>query len=229
MKSALIIFPGTTGERDVAMAIKKSTGNLPEVVWHGSSTIPEVDLIILPGGVSYGSYLRGGAIAARSSRVIGPLLDKIEKGVQVLGIGDGFQILTEIGALPGRILLNQGARNISIWVNLRVENIKTSFTGSLGQGQIIKLPIAGKFGRYYADERTVKALNDKSRVVLRYADLQGNVGSSACPNGSSDNIAAITNKDKNVVGIIPHPDRAIDRSCGGGDGKTMFDCVKFCL
>lgn len=214
MKSAVVVFPGLNRDRDMIAAIEKIGGTPPAVVWHKDAELPEVDLIVIPGGFSYGDYLRAGAIAARS-----PMMDVIreraEKGVKVLGVCNGFQILTEAGLLPGVLMRNASLKFVCREVKLQVANANTAFTSEYADGQIIRCPVAHHDGNYFADAETLKAIEDNGQVAFRYAEGTN-------PNGSINDIAGITNARGNVLGLMPHPENLIEPEHGGEDGRALF-------
>ncbi|MSO91799.1 MAG: phosphoribosylformylglycinamidine synthase subunit PurQ [Rhodospirillales bacterium] len=222
MKSAVIVFPGSNCDRDVKVALTQSTGREPLMIWHQDRTLPEVDLIVLPGGFSYGDYLRCGAMAAQSP-VMAEVVARANKGVAVLGICNGFQILTETGLLPGVLMRNAGLKFVCRDVHLRVEVTDTVFTRNYRKGQRIRVPIAHNEGNYFADEDTLKRLEDERRVAFRYTDAAGNATAEANPNGALRNIAGILNEKRNVLGLMPHPERLADALLGGTDGRPMFE------
>lgn len=206
-RTAILVFPGTNREHDVAALVHSVTARRPAMIWHMEVDIPPVDAIIIPGGFSHGDYLRPGAIAARSP-VMTEVMKKARQGVTVLGICNGFQILTEAGLLPGALIRNATLKFICRDVNLRVECADTRFTSHCHKGQIIRTPVANSDGNYFADPATLRRLEDDGRVVFRYCDAQGNVGAASNPGGSADSIAAIVNEDGNVMGMMPHPENA---------------------
>ena len=222
MKSAVIVFPGSNCDRDVAVALAGSTGRAPTMVWHGDSELPELDLIVVPGGFAYGDYLRSGAMAAHSP-VMREVASRARAGVPVLGICNGFQVLTEAGLLPGVLMANAGLRFICRAVHLRIEAADNVFTGRYAKGQVIRLPIAHHDGNYLADADTLQRLQAEDRVAVRYCTPDGVPGDAANPNGSLDNIAGILNEKRNVLGLMPHPERMADAELGGTDGRAMFD------
>lgn len=224
MKSAVIVFPGSNCDRDVAVALHDATGKAPAMVWHRDSELPETDLIVLPGGFSYGDYLRCGAMAAHSP-VLREVKARADAGVAVLGICNGFQILTETGLLPGALLPNENLRFICRDVHLKVEAAKGAFTSKYGQGQTVRIPIAHRDGNYFADDAALDALESQGRIAFRYCGEDGAVNESANPNGSIRNIAGIFNKRGNVLGLMPHPERAYDPATGGTDGRAMFESL----
>lgn len=222
MKSAIIVFPGTNRERDMALAIKGAGGAEPFMVWHKDAEIPAVDLIVVPGGFSYGDYLRAGAMAAHSP-VLRALKEKAAKGVPVLGVCNGFQVLTETGLLPGVLMRNAGLKFICRNVGLRVETSQSLFTSGYQDGQLISIPVAHNDGNYFADEATLDEIEANGQVALRYVDEAGGATEAGNPNGSARNIAGIFNKEKTVLGFMPHPENAVDPLVGGTDGRGFFD------
>ncbi len=221
MKSAVITFPGSNCDRDAIVALQK-VGSKVQKIWHQETKLDDnLDLIIVPGGFSYGDYLRSGAMAA-----ISPVMMEVKrlanKGVRVLGICNGFQILTEAGLLPGVLLRNKKTKFICREVTLRVENAESAFTSKYRKNQVIKFPMAHMDGNYFADSEVLKRLEDSGSVAFRYADENGNVTDESNPNGAALNIAGILNDKKNVLGMMPHPERAIDEETGSSDGFAMF-------
>lgn len=224
MKSAVIVFPGSNCDRDACDAVQK-IGSKVSKIWHQETTLDnDLDLIIVPGGFSYGDYLRSGAMAA-----ISPVMLEVkrlaEKGVKVLGICNGFQILTETGLLDGVLLRNKKIKFSCRNVLLSVEDSNTAFTNKYKKGQIIKLPIAHMDGNYFADPAVLKKLEDNGNIAFRYVDENGNVTDDANPNGSALNIAGIFNDRKNILGMMPHPERAIDLNNGSSDGLLLFQSL----
>jgi phosphoribosylformylglycinamidine synthase subunit PurQ / glutaminase len=215
MQSAIIVFPGTNRERDAVLALERSTGNKPAIVWHAERTLPEVDLILLPGGFSYGDYLRTGAMAAHS-----PIMQEVKaraaKGVRVWGICNGFQILCESGLLPGVLLHNKSLKFICKPVTLSVENNENDFTRLCKKGQDLRMIIAHGDGNYFAEPETLKKLEGEGRVAFRYREN---------PNGSINDIAGILNEKGNVLGMMPHPEDAVEDLQGSTDGKLLFDSI----
>ena len=222
MKAAVIVFPGSNCDRDIQVSLRKSMGDEPLMVWHGDSSFDYVDLIAIPGGFSYGDYLRAGAMAAKSP-VMREIIARANKGVPVLGICNGFQILTESGMLPGALMRNAALKYVCRDINLRVEANNTAFTQGYNVGDVLRIPIAHHDGNYYADADTLSELEDYNRVAFRYTDASGNRAVDANPNGSQNDIAGILNKNRNVLGMMPHPERLADAELGGEDGKRMFD------
>lgn len=221
MKSAVIVFPGSNCDRDVATALARVTGCPPRMIWHKETDLPEVDLVVVPGGFSFGDYLRAGAIAAHS-----PIMREVKRmasaGVAVLGICNGFQVLTEALLLPGALLRNAGLRFVCCDVFLKVETTNSIFSAGYSVGEVVRIPIAHNDGNYFADDDTVSNLLDEDRVAFRYCAADGTIAKAANPNGSLHNIAGILNKQRNVLGMMPHPERAADPLLDGTDGTGMF-------
>jgi phosphoribosylformylglycinamidine synthase subunit PurQ / glutaminase len=214
MKSAVVVFPGLNRDRDMIAALTNIGGKQPAVVWHKDSGLPEVDLIVIPGGFSYGDYLRCGAIAARSP-IMDVIRERAEKGVKVLGVCNGFQILTEAGLLPGVLMRNASLKFVCREVKLEVANANTAFTNKYADGQVLRCPVAHHDGNYFTDTETLKALEDNGQVAFRYAEGTN-------PNGSLNDIAGITNAKGNVLGMMPHPENLIEPEHGGEDGRGIF-------
>jgi phosphoribosylformylglycinamidine synthase len=221
MKASVIVFPGSNCDRDAAVALEAATGRSPSMVWHGDSEIPTSDLIVLPGGFSYGDYLRSGAMAAHSP-VMREVVARARAGTPVLGICNGFQILTEAGLLPGVLMRNATLKFVCRDVLLRVERTDSIFTHRYARGEVVRFPIAHKDGSYFADEATLDRLESKGLVALRYCDATGAIVEAANPNGSCRNIAGIYNETGTVLGLMPHPERLADAALGGNDGAKMF-------
>ena len=215
MKSAVIVFPASNCDRDAATALQDMTGKTPAMVWHQDSELPEVDLVVLPGGFAYGDYLRCGAMAAQS-QVMKAIKAHAEKGGAVLGICNGFQVLTESGLLPGALMRNAGLKFVCKPVTLSVEETQSAFTRKYEKGQSVTFPVAHGEGNYYADDQTLDRLEGDGRVVFRY---QNN------PNGSARNIAGILSEKRNVLGLMPHPERVVDETLGGTDGRRLFQSL----
>jgi phosphoribosylformylglycinamidine synthase len=214
MKTAVIVFPGSNCDRDLAVALEQVTGRKPAMVWHQDSELPEgTEFVGIPGGFSYGDYLRSGAMAARSP-VMRAVKDAAGRGVPVIGICNGFQVLTEAGMLPGALMRNAGLSFICRPVPLRVENSQSLFTAQYDYGETIMLPVAHHDGNFQADEATLDRLEGEGRVAFRYLDN--------C-NGSARNIAGILNTAGNVLGLMPHPERVIEPAHGGMDGRRLFE------
>lgn len=224
MKIAILVFPGTNREKDMAMALEKSGGGKPYFVWHKDTDIGNPDLIVLPGGFSYGDYLRCGAMAAHSPVMKG-VIAAAEKGTRILGVCNGFQMLVETGLLPGALLRNKSLRFICKHVHLRTENGDTQFTRKLGAGAVINVPVAHGEGNYFADEGAIKALEDGGQIAFRYCDPQGAVNDDANPNGSRGNIAGILNKRKTILGMMPHPENATQDWQDNKSGTKLFEGI----
>ncbi|PLX37200.1 MAG: phosphoribosylformylglycinamidine synthase subunit PurQ [Hyphomicrobiales bacterium] len=224
MKSAVIVFPGSNRDRDMMDALRWVTGHEPISVWHGDHDIPDVDLIVVPGGFSYGDYLRSGAIAARSP-IMADVIKKAAAGVSVLGVCNGFQILTEAGLLPGALMRNAKLHFICKDVHLRIENATTRFTGAYTTGQVIRCPVAHHDGNYFADEDTLNRIEGEGRVVFRYCNADGTMTAAANPNGSQHNIAGVINEAGNVLGMMPHPENLVVEHQGGTDGAPLFQSI----
>ena len=224
MKAAVIVFPGSNCDRDVAVALEASMGAKPQMVWHRDTELPNVDLIVVPGGFSYGDYLRCGAMAAHSP-IMREVKARAEQGARVLGICNGFQILTESGLLPGVLMRNRGLNFICRDVYLRVENDRTDFTRNFKSGELVRFPIAHAEGNYFADPTTFRAMEDNGQIAFRYANKDGVVDDSTNPNGALSNVAGVYNDKFNVLGLMPHPERLAEDMLGGTDGKLMFDSL----
>ncbi|WP_158045423.1 phosphoribosylformylglycinamidine synthase subunit PurQ [Skermanella pratensis] len=222
MKAAVIVFPGSNCDRDVSVALEHATGAKPAMVWHRDSDLPPVDLIAVPGGFSYGDYLRSGAMAARSP-VMREVVARARAGVRVLGICNGFQILTEAGLLPGALMRNAGLKFICRTVDLRVENTDSAFTSAFSKGQVVRFPVAHHDGNYFADADTLAQIEDAGMVAFRYVSPGGVIDASGNPNGSANAIAGLFNETRTVLGMMPHPERANEPLHGNTDGKPMFD------
>lgn len=221
MRAAVIVFPGTNREKDIAEALERASGNKAQFVWHGDSDLPDVDLIVVPGGFSYGDYLRCGAMAGNSP-VMRAVKDKADAGVRVLGVCNGFQILTETGLLPGVLMRNAKLKFICKKATLTVESNETDFSSAYAKGQKVVFPVAHNEGNYFADDSTLDRLEGDGRVVFRYADEDGQVNEAGNINGSQRNIAGILNEKRNVLGMMPHPENATDPAQGGTDGLGLF-------
>ncbi len=222
MTAAVIVFPGSNCDRDVEVTLAAGMGQRPKMVWHGDATLPPVDLIVVPGGFSYGDYLRGGAMAAHSP-VMREVARRARDGVPVLGICNGFQILTECGLLPGVLMRNAGLRFVCRDVWLRIENTGTVFTRNYAEGQVVRFPVAHNEGNYFTDPDTLARLEGEGRVAFRYCTEAGEITDGANPNGALANIAGIVNQRGNVLGLMPHPERLAEDALGGSDGRAMFD------
>jgi len=221
MRSAVIIFPGSNRDRDMIAALTKILGRAPVAVWHTEPDLPDVDLVVLPGGFSYGDYLRSGAIAARSP-VMRAVAAKADAGVAVLGICNGFQILCEAGILPGVLMRNASLRFICREAHLRVESAASVFTRLYESGEVIRCPVAHGDGNYRADAPTLATLRGEDRIAFRYCDAAGRIADDTNLNGSIDSIAGILNARRNVLGMMPHPEDLIEPEQGGTDGRRLF-------
>lgn len=217
MKSAVVIFPGINREGDMMMALEAVTGSKPQAVWHTETSLPNVDLVVVPGGFSYGDYLRCGAIAARSP-VMRDIVAKAQKGLKVLGVCNGFQIITEAGLLPGALVRNAGLRFVCKQVKLQVENNNTFFTNKLAKGAILRCPVAHGEGNYICDAETLARLEGEGRVVFRYAEGTN-------PNGAMHDIAGVMSENGNVIGMMPHPENMIEPLHGATDCRPLFESL----
>ena len=220
MKSSVIVFPGSNCDRDVAVALEKMQFK-NQMVWHKDSILPKSDLIVIPGGFSYGDYLRSGAIAGKSL-IIDEVIKAANSGCLILGICNGFQILTETGLLQGTLLRNKNLRFINKDVSIKVMNNKTKFSSKYKKDQILKINIAHNEGNFYTDSKHLEELNKEDLIAFKYCDEKGNINESSNPNGSIENIAGIFNKNKNILGMMPHPERMIDKYLSGEDGSIFF-------
>ena len=223
MKSSVIVFPGSNCDRDIAVALEKFQIK-NQMVWHDEINLPKSDLVVLPGGFSYGDYLRTGAIASKS-KIINDVIKHGKNGGLILGICNGFQILIEIGLLPGVLLRNKKLRFLSKNVFLKVINIKNNFCSEYIKKDIIQLPIAHNEGNYFGNNNLIQKLEDNNLIAFKYCDKQGLIEENSNPNGSSNNIAGILNKEKNILGMMPHPERLIDPLLSGEDGSIMFESL----
>ena len=223
MKSLIIVFPGSNCDRDIAVALEKFQIK-NQMIWHDETILPKSDLVILPGGFSYGDYLRTGCIASKS-RIINDVIKHAKKGGLILGICNGFQILIETGLLPGVLLRNKKLRFLSKNVFLKVLNLNNQFCLNYKKKDIIELPIAQNEGNYFANNELLQNLEDENLIVFKYCDEKGNINKKSNPNGSSNNIAGILNNKKNILGMMPHPERLIDPLLSGEDGSIMFESL----
>ena len=214
MQASVIVFPGSNCDRDVAICLEAATGKKPNMVWHGDSDLPYSDVIVLPGGFSYGDYLRCGSMAANSP-IMKEVVLKAQKGSAVLGICNGFQVLTECGLLPGVLMRNAALNFVCRNTRLIVDNNTTPFTGLYQQGEEVIIPVAHNEGNYFADDETLNELSGEGRIVLSYAPDDN-------PNGACRNIAGICDSSGRVMGMMPHPERRAEAALGGEDGKRMF-------
>ncbi|MGH6871546.1 MAG: phosphoribosylformylglycinamidine synthase subunit PurQ [Rhizomicrobium sp.] len=217
MKSAVIVFPASNCDRDAQTALRQMTGRDPHMVWHQDSDLPDVDLVVLPGGFSYGDYLRCGAMASQS-KIMRAVKSHAEKGGAVIGICNGFQVLTETHLLPGALMRNADLKFVCRPVTMQVEETQSAFTRKYHNGQRVSFPVAHGDGNYFADDETLDRLEGENRVVFRYAEGDN-------PNGSARNIAGILNETRNVLGLMPHPERVVDPLLGGTDGKALFESL----
>jgi phosphoribosylformylglycinamidine synthase len=224
VKFGIVTFPGSNCDYDAFRAVADVLGEEAVYLWHKDHDLQGSDVIVLPGGFSYGDYLRPGAIA-RFSPIMQEIVAHANRGAPVLGICNGFQIACEAGLLPGALLRNQTLRFISRFATLRVENADTSFTSEYERGAVLRIPVAHGDGRYTADEATLRALDDEGRVVFRYCDASGAITPESNANGSVDAIAGIVNERGNVLGMMPHPERAVDPLLGSDDGRGVFESV----
>jgi len=224
MKFGVVTFPGSNCDYDAYKAVVESFGEEAVYIWHKDHDLRDADVIILPGGFSYGDYLRAGAIA-RFSPVMQEVAAHAKNGRPVIGICNGFQIACEAGLLPGALLRNESLMFVSDAVYLRVDNADTMFTSEYESGQVLRIPVAHGDGRYTADESTLDALEQLGQVVFRYVDRDGATAQSANPNGSMRSIAGIVNREGNVLGMMPHPERALDPLLGSADGRGFFESI----
>ena len=224
MKFGVVVFPGSNCDHDAFYAVQSALGQQAAFLWHQSSDLEQCDAVILPGGFAYGDYLRTGAIAR-----FAPIMQSVQKfasrGGLVLGICNGFQILLESGLLKGAMLRNRDLRFISRYVRIRVENVDTPFTNALRPGQVLRIPIAHAEGNYFADDETLETLQRRREIVFRYCDENGGLSDQANPNGSLHHIAGICNRGGNVMGLMPHPERACDVLLGSTDGRYIFQSM----
>ncbi len=228
MRAGVLVFPGINRERDMALALETSSGRKPRMIWHGETDLSGLDLVVLPGGFSYGDYLRSGAMAAQSP-VMRSVRNFADRGGYVLGVCNGFQILTEAGILPGALLRNAGLRFLSGDCHMRVERADTVFANNYQRGQTFRSPMAHGDGNYYADEATLDWLEGENLVAFRYATPAGAVTPEANRNGSARNIAGIYSRNLRVLGLMPHPENLVDPLVGGTDGKPLFDALAAAL
>jgi phosphoribosylformylglycinamidine synthase len=224
MKFGVVVFPGSNCDQDCFHTLKDILKQEVDYIWHKDPSISGYDCIILPGGFSYGDYLRTGAIA-RFSPVMKSIIREAKRGRRVLGICNGFQILLEAGLLPGAMLRNRNLKFICKYVHIRVENNNTPYTKLFSKGTVLKIPIAHGEGCYYADKETIKKLEKRGQIIFRYSDIKGEATPSANPNGSLGNIAGICNEDGNVLGMMPHPERSSEGVLGSEDGKRIFESI----
>jgi phosphoribosylformylglycinamidine synthase subunit PurQ / glutaminase len=224
MKSAVIVFPGSNRDRDMLTALETVGGVKPLAIWHTETSLPRLDLITLPGGFSYGDYLRTGAIAARSP-VMRSVVEAAGRGVPVLGVCNGFQILCEVGLLPGILMRNAELHFICRDVHLRVETTSSVFTNAYDRHEVFRCPVAHGEGNYRLDDAMLARLNEEDRVAFRYVDEAGRATAASNSNGSVDNIAGVLNERRNVLGLMPHPENMIEPAHGGTGGRKLFESV----
>ena len=223
MKSSVIVFPGSNCDRDIAVALEKMQFK-NSMVWHKETFLPKSDLIVIPGGFSYGDYLRSGAIAGKSL-IIDEVIKSAKSGCLVLGICNGFQILTETGLLEGTLLKNKNLKFINRDINIKVLNNKTNFTSKYEIGQVLKINIAHNEGNYFTNSKHLEKLNKENLIAFKYCDENGNVNNQSNPNGAIENIAGIFNQKKNILGMMPHPERMIDKLISNTDGVNLFSSL----
>ena len=224
MKFGVVMFPGSNCDHDTYHVISKVIGQPVDFIWHRQNSVADCDAVILPGGFSYGDYLRTGAIA-RFSPVMGAVKEFASRGGLVMGICNGFQILCEAGLLPGALLRNKNLKFICDHVNVRVEATDTPFTNRCQRNQSLSVPIAHGDGNYFCDDQTLAELQRENRILFRYSEADGRITSDSNPNGSLDNIAGICNRERNVLGMMPHPERASEQQLGSSDGRIIFYSV----
>lgn len=224
MKFAVIQFPGSNCDQDCLAALNGIAGVRAEYVWHKNRSLDGYEAIVLPGGFSYGDYLRCGAIA-RFSPIMASVVEEARSGKLVIGTCNGFQVLCEIGLLPGALVRNRGLHFVCDLVTMRVEEADSAFTHGCPQGSLLRMPIAHGEGCYFADDATLHELNERRQIILRYATADGRMEPSANPNGSVENIAGICNREGNVFGLMPHPDRACEARLGSTDGLKVFQSM----
>jgi phosphoribosylformylglycinamidine synthase len=224
LKFGVIIFPGSNCDHDAYHVISKHVGQPVDFIWHRDTDLSSYDAVIIPGGFSYGDYLRAGALA-RFSPVMNSVKEFAARGRLVLGICNGFQILCEAGLLPGALIRNRDLHFICEHVRVRAETTETPFTNQLKTGNVLRLPIAHAEGNYVCDDRTLEELTGEDRIVFRYCDARGEATEDSNPNGSRDNIAGICNRERNVLGLMPHPERACEDLLGSSDGRDLFSSL----
>ncbi len=223
-KFGVVIFPGSNCDQDMIYVLREIMGQEVIELWHKDADLKGVDIVILPGGFSYGDYLRSGAIA-RFSPIMGEVINFANKGGYVIGICNGFQILCEAGLVPGALLHNKERKFICKNVFIKAENSDTLISSEIPAGKVLKIPIAHGEGNFYADKETLKKLNENGQILFRYCDEKGNVNDAANPNGAIENIAGVCNANKNVFGMMPHPERATDGQLNNIDGRWIFDSI----
>ena len=225
MKTAIILFPGTNREKDMAMAIEHISGRTPTIVWHKDTSLPaDCDLMVLPGGFSYGDYLRCGAMAAHSP-IMKEVIARAKKGTRLLAVCNGFQMLVETGLVAGALLRNRDLRFICRQVHLRVESCASDFTAQFKKGQVVQVPIAHGEGNYFVNAETLKSLEDNDQIAFRYCAADGAVNDATNPNGSTANIAGVFNAEKTILGMMPHPEDAVVPHANGHQGTPLFQSI----
>ncbi len=220
MKSSVIVFPGSNCDRDIAVALEKLQFK-NSMIWHKENVLPKSDLIVVPGGFSYGDYLRSGAIAAKSN-ILNEVIKAGERGSLILGICNGFQILIECGLLKGALLRNSGLKFISKNIFIKIQSNKNKFFNKYKKNEILELNIAHNEGNFFTDKKHLNELEDNDLIPIKYCDKEGNINPKTNPNGSINNIAGIFNKNKNILGMMPHPERMVDKTCANEDGLPLF-------
>ncbi len=224
MKTSIILFPGTNREKDMAAAFETVTGTAPDIIWHKDTELGNPDLIVLPGGFSYGDYLRCGAMAAHSP-IMKEVIRKAQTGTRLLGVCNGFQMLVETQLVPGALMRNNSLKFICKQVHLRCENADTAFSQKIGNGTVMEVPIAHGEGNYFANDDVIKELEDENRVAFRYCDKDGEITQDSNPNGSIGNIAGIYNKGKTILGMMPHPENATQDWHANKTGLPLFESI----
>ena len=224
MKTAIIVFPGTNREHDMAIAVEKACGKKPALIWHKETELGNPDLIVLPGGFSYGDYLRCGAMAAHSP-VMKSVIALANKGTRVLGVCNGFQMLVETRLVPGALLRNRTLKFICKQVSLRTETANSEFTAKLGKGSVMTVPVAHGEGNYFASDDMIKRMEDKDLIAFRYCNEKGEAADGVNPNGSSADIAGILNESRTILGMMPHPENATQDWQGNKSGITLFESI----
>ena len=220
MKSSVIVFPGSNCDRDIAVALEKLQFK-NSMIWHKENVLPKSDLIVVPGGFSYGDYLRSGAIAAKSN-ILNEVIKAGKRGSLILGICNGFQILIECGLLKGALLRNSGLKFISKNIFIKIQSNKNKFFNKYKKNEILELNIAHNEGNFFTDKKHLNELEDNDLIPIKYCDKEGNINPKTNPNGSLNNIAGIFNKNKNILGMMPHPERMVDKTCANEDGLPLF-------
>lgn len=224
MKSAIIVFPGTNREKDMQMAIEHVSGKKPSLVWHKDTALPDCDLIVLPGGFSYGDYLRCGAMAAHSP-IMKEVIARAKAGTRLLAVCNGFQMLVETGLVPGALLRNRSLKFICKQVHLRAANTSSAFTAQFASNPVLQVPIAHGEGNYFIDADGLKSLQDNDQIAFRYCDAAGVVSTESNPNGSIDNIAGVMNREKTILGMMPHPEDSVVPHANGHEGSPLFKSI----